>query len=85
MKFKLSTSANLYLKEPNKEEIEKLKSFGFKFHDYRSISGADTLVIECDEAQIEIDTLEELIEFSREWGKLVIDENSIEIYNSYRE
>lgn len=85
MKFKLSTSANLYLKESNKEEIEKLKSFGFKFHDYRSISGSDTEVIECDEAQIEINTLEELIEFSREWGTIIVDQDSIEIYNDYRE
>lgn len=35
--------------------------------------------------EIEINTLEELVRFTREYGEIVLDENYIEIYDDYRE
>lgn len=34
---------------------------------------------------IELETLEDLISFEEEWGPIIIDNNTIEIYNDIRE
>ncbi len=74
MKFTLTTSRNNYEDYPN--EIEKLTELGFSF---------DESWIE-EDIEIEINTLEELIELSEKVGfELIVDKNSIEIYNGWRE
>lgn len=76
MKFNLSTTGYFY---NNKEEIDSLKELGFSFEQHKqeyAISGNPT---------IEINTLEELVEFSKKHGHIILDGNNIEIYDNYRE
>jgi hypothetical protein len=77
MKFTLSTAAYYYPEEAKRIPLEKL---GFRFvkSDYKAyhISGVPT---------IEINSLEELIDFSNKWGSIIVEGDSIEIYNGYRE
>jgi len=80
MKFHLSTSGYFY----KRDRIKKLEKLGFTFRNYGAKHCDDTLII-CDEIDIEFNTLEELIEFTSEWGGCVIDGDSIEIYDNYRE
>ena len=77
MKFELSTSKHFY---PDKNERIELSKLGFTFRpsEYKEYAIEGTL-------EIEINSLEELIEFSKEFGELIIEDKSIEIYNGYRE
>lgn len=77
MKFELSTSKYFY---PDKNERIELSKLGFTFRP----SEYKEYVIEGTQ-EIEINSLEELIEFSKEFGELIIEDKSIEIYNGYRE
>lgn len=77
MKFELSTSKYFY---PDKNERIELSKLGFTFRP----SKYKEYVIE-GTPEIEINSLEELIEFSKEFGELIIEDESIEIYNDYRE
>jgi hypothetical protein len=84
MKFKLRTTKDYYYpdKHGNKNYIEKLKSIGFKFEIYEYI-GKKCLKIK-DIEEIELD-LEELVNLTKEFGEIIIENNTLEIYNSYRE
>ena len=79
MKSELSTSKYFY---PDKNEVIELSKLGVTFrpseykYTFRPIEGTP---------EIEINSLEELIEFSKEFGELIIEDKSIEIYNGYRE
>ncbi|WP_114752280.1 hypothetical protein [Pleomorphovibrio marinus] len=77
MKFKLQTTGDFY---PKDEERKKLEPLGFKFipSDY------ERFYIE-GEPEIEINSLEDLIEFSNKFGELIISDGYIEIYDNYRE
>ena len=77
MKFKLSTSGHFYPAKDKRTELSKL-GFTFKPSDYREYSIEGT-------PEIEINTLEELIEFSEKYGGLIIEKGYIEIYDTYRE
>lgn len=77
MKFNLTTSSKFY----RENDKEKLESIGFKFED-SSIMGE---WYRTNDSSIEISSLEELIDFCKEWGNIVFDENQIEIYDDYRE
>lgn len=82
MKFELTTSGNFY----SKSDIQKLENLGFKFKDWNnkdSLVKADKYKI--GESLIEINSLDELINFVKKYGSIVLDENSIEIYDDYRE
>ena len=83
MKFKLATSKYFY-KEEEKEKFEKL---GFTFREYKSkySSEPDTEWTIEGNPEIEFKTLEDLSEFSKEYGRLIFKESRIEIYNGYRE
>ena len=73
MKFKLSTVETGY-KERQKKEYEDL---GFTFHkneSYFMIRG---------EPEIEINTLEELMNFIDEHGEIIIREGGIKIYDGF--
>ena len=77
MKFELSTSKYFYPNETERIELSKL-GFTFRPSEYKEyVIGGTT--------EIEINSLEELIEFSKEFGELIIEDKSIEIYNGYRE
>lgn len=84
MRFKLSNSKILY-RDVSAETIRKLENLGFKFNTSEWDNGVMCLMIDESPIEIEINTLEKLIEFSREWGELVIADGRIEIYNDYRE
>lgn len=84
MKFVLTTSANLY---DNSRQRKKYAEVGFVFNlseEKHFIRGR----IDSDiKPEIEIDTLEELLNFVEEFGDIIIKENGkeIEIYDSYHE
>ena len=77
MKFKLSTSKYFYPNETERTELSKL-GFTFRPSEYKEyVIGGTT--------EIEINNLEELLELSKKFGELIIKEDSVEIYNDYRE
>lgn len=73
MKFNLSTSGWSYSEQ---DEISRLEKLGFTFGPRKYIAGEPT---------IEINTLDELMEFVKEYGQIVLDIDTIEIYDDYRE
>lgn len=83
MKFRLDTSGSLY--EP--EKAARLEALGFRFEPDPREPGArlyKPLELNLD-VTTEIATLEELVEFTRKWGRVVLSEGEIEIYDDYRE
>lgn len=77
MKFNLTMSKAFF----NENDIEDYKKIGFKFEK----DGLDYYCIRNLNLTIEINTLEELINFVKTYGKIVFCEDGIEIYNDYRE
>jgi len=81
MKFKLSTAYYFYQHKKRRKQLEEL---GFEFTQQREgiylIEGAPI---------IEINTLDELIQFGKEYGgeegKIIVCDGHIEIYDDYRE
>ena len=71
MKFTVTTSKDRYSTRP-----PSLLKLGFNFN-------AQGFVI--NQGKVEINTLEELLEFEKEFGAIIIFGDSIEIYNSCRE
>jgi hypothetical protein len=76
MKFRLITSGDFYTKQ-EKEELESV-GFSFKVHDIERF-------INTEGTEIEISSLEELIALSERFGHLIVNPETIEIYDSYRE
>lgn len=84
MKFKLG-KASYFNTEEEKKKYEKL---GFKFTRYTDKifhSIPDWVTNSAVEPSIEISTLEELLAFIKEYGEVVINEDSITIYDGYQE
>ena len=82
MTFKLSTSRYFY----TDNEMEKFKQLGFTFGRYEdTIFDDNAKNTIAGEPEISINSIEELIDFSDQWGKLIISNGNIEIYNDYRE
>lgn len=77
MKFTLSTSGHFYPQADRRKELEEI-GFTFKPSDYEdfTIGGSP---------EIEINSLEELIQFANKFGEIIVGYGSIEIYNNYRE
>jgi len=87
MRFDLDTSGLYY----NEEEKNKLEKLGFKF-DEPERAGAGYRKLGDRELHIDFSSLDELVNFIKEHGNIVIeppegDERgwSIEIYDDYRE
>lgn len=78
MKFNLKTTAYLY----KGEEVKELQELGFEF---KKSDMKDKFYIKDKLVEIEVTSLEELISFIKKYGQIILDENSIEIYNDYRE
>ncbi|MHA1185943.1 MAG: hypothetical protein ACTSSK_03575 [Candidatus Heimdallarchaeota archaeon] len=82
MKFKLTISQTNF----NKKEMEEFKELGLEFRKMKNLGRVFYYNGYSEgESEIEINTLEELMEFIKEWGQVIIDEKGIEIYNTYRE
>jgi len=88
MKFKLTMSAN-WVSEGAKKDYEIL---GFKFqYDKDAPHKSEPWYVSCSDASIDIYSIEQLMEFSKKFGQLILfsssinQEPSIEIYNDYRE
>jgi hypothetical protein len=77
MKFKVSTSGDFYPNESTRTELEKI---GFTFEPSSYLG----FTIE-GEPTVEIKNLKELIRFADKWGKIIIDDGTIEIYDDCRE
>ena len=93
MLFQVTTSASTYPDGRRKKNLEKL---GFKFtpHDehynslFQTIWKSKKQMFHMDydqDIKINIEDLKDLLQFSKKFGKLIIDENTIEIYDDYRE
>jgi uncharacterized protein with ACT and thioredoxin-like domain len=80
MKFEISTVKSFY----NKEEAKKLKNIGFCFE---KIQDCDDFYLDCRKKKvfININTLEELMNLQKIYGKLVINSETIIIYDDYLE
>ena len=78
MRFKLTTSGYFYDK---KDYRNKLKALGFEFEpsDHRCFRITDKDVF------VDFETLQKLIDFSSEWGEIIVCGDQIEIYDNYRE
>lgn len=74
MEFKLDTSGYFY---KDKKDHENLKKLGFKFN--------GNMIDRFKTPTININTLTELLEFIKKYGTVIIDEESIEIYDNCRE
>lgn len=86
MKFKLTQTKRLFT-DYEEDEMNKLKNLGFVFKEYKGIDSLEyyKYIVSQNDIFIEINTLEELLELSEEFGELIITKEEIEIYNDYRE
>jgi len=86
MKYKLTTAKNFYDKTGKENsDKEKLEKLGLKFKDSSSQWQSESQWYKQEDGEIEINTLEELQDFIKEWGDVVVDEDRIIIYNDYLE
>jgi len=76
MKFNLCTSGYFYDDAEKRKELEAL---GFVFENIK-----ETWHI-VKTTTIEINSLEELLAFTEKWGDIVLNNDTIEIYDYYRE
>ncbi len=79
MKFKLATSTWRYEDEG---EIRELAKYGLKFEPCPPPHRGWLLD---EDGEVEINTLEELMQFVAKWGQIVLNADTIEIYDGYRE
>lgn len=78
MKFKLDTAGYFY--EP--EDAARLETLGFRFApDPDQFRGEGSVYKLATDVSIEISTLEELVEFTRRWDRVVFSEAEIKIYD----
>jgi len=82
MKFRLTTTGNLYWAE----EAKKLEKLGFEFREGESAwEGKIVFYKKESNLTVEINNLDELLAFQKEWGDLILSENKIQIYDDYAE
>lgn len=77
MKFKVSTAGYFY---PNKQDRDRLSKIGFTFPE----SEGEFMKKE-DSVEVEIKDLEELILFSKQHSRIIIEDGEIKIYDDYLE
>lgn len=81
MTFNITTSKVIY---SDPDVIKRLTKLGFTFEGLTS--DPSRYVVSSSSRTVEFRTLEDLLEFVKEWGKCVIFPNgTIEIYDCYRE
>ena len=81
MLFNLNTTRYFY----TEEEIDKLKDLGFEFTKTLSPYREKGRFILDEPTTVNIDTLEQLMEFIGKYGTIVLNPDEIEIYNGCRE
>jgi len=82
MKFRLTTTKRFY----TKEEKEEVKELGFEFEvEPTPFEDVEYYLPSYSGVEIEINSLEELMAFSKKWGELILSNDTIEIYNDFRE
>ena len=81
MKFTVTTAGYFY----DASKLSNYESIGFTFKDSKDHS--DRVVIDNDEVEVELNTLDDLMAFSDKFGQLVVsnDPPSIAIYDDYME
>lgn len=90
MIFRLRMSANIWPK-CKADNFTRYEELGFKLEPRPKLSVFDDHFLDdhfdviSDNLEIDIVSIEELVEFVRKYGEIVFDEGSIEIYNYYRE
>lgn len=88
MKFKLEQCNHL---PGNKETTEKLMTLGFRFKreivDSVFTRTPQTVMVEDESVkpEIEFNNIEDLVRFTEKWGQVIVDRDTIIIYNYYRE
>jgi len=84
MDFELSVTAS-YISNEQKGKYEKL-GFLLEPNEWQYNKGEKPWVRKSNPAPtLTIDTLEELMGFVKEYGQIILDEDTIEIYDDYRE
>lgn len=85
MKFNLTTAGTHY----SHADAFKLEELGFRFESdikfYEDIKEFDTCYKIYSPPEIEINSLEELMNFIKKWGKCVVTNSTIIIYDDYIE
>lgn len=87
MKFTVSITKSFF----TQEEADKVKEFDFKFQDTYFMGHKYYLPNNISEKEIEINSIEELVQFSDKYGNIIISRKEVnnkpnlEIYNDYRE
>jgi len=79
MKFKLSTAAGIY----SKRGADKLSELGFSFT--AEALRPNAYKIDASDLTVNIDTLEELVEFIDKYGEIIMGKDFITIYDGYIE
>jgi len=84
MKFRLSKASNY----SSDEEKMKLEELGFKFSltsNYGEMSGSYKWETTVGEVEVNIDSLDRLVELSEKYGSIIIRGHSLTIYDDYLE
>lgn len=81
MRFKLS-EAKIWNTDEEKRELER---YGFKFSYDKHEEWSDEVWYREEDGFIDISSLEELLDFVKKWGDIVLSEDKIIIYNDYLE
>jgi hypothetical protein len=82
MIFNLKTSTFIY---DEKEKIKPLEDLGFMFEKELTWGGKIGFWKKDNDVKIMINTLSELVKFVEKYGEIIIDGDTIEIYDGYRE
>lgn len=83
MRFKLDSSSGFYPKDS--PDVTRLKALGFAFDEDESPILPDHIYRLPGDYTVDIASLEELMAFVREHGRIVLFEDTIEIYDGFRE
>ena len=83
MNFKIKNKGSLHNKEFDMERLRNL-GFSFELYDHDTYYGDRYLIL--GEGNVELNSIEDLVSFVEKFGQIIIlDKNTIEIYNDYRE
>ena len=84
MKYKLETSGHFYSEDSHKKKLEEY-GFTFRKHGYKDQVFEEELVLDTDTVEIEINTLEDIKKLVDTFDRIVVDKDTIEIYDDRRE
>jgi len=84
MKLRLRTTNTLFNKEISSEinYVERLKKLGFEFE---TDKWGSWTINDDKKVFIEINSFKDLTDFIKEWGDVILNEDTIQIYDGYNE